>query len=294
MTTAEGQCMSRLGLPHFPTTRWSLVLRTGDENSGIRRQALGELLRDYLRPMRYYLLTRQRLATDAADDLLQGFLCERVLEENLVPRARQQRGKFRTFLLTALDHYVALHFRRNNAPRREPERAAVSLDEVPAPPDTSADPAEAFDRVWARGVLDLAVRRMRRECRESFRHDLWAVFQARVLEPALSGVEAVAYEQVADRMALASPAEAANLLVTAKRMFARNLRAVIADYVQTEAEIDQEVAELRTIVSRGGAGGSVTASLLTAGPGEEDAGGAGDARDPSDAGDVGHAGQRDP
>src|ERR1700677_2779450 len=82
----------------FPVTRWSLVVRAADTDAGIKRIALTELLEKYLPALRSYLRLSKRLDADRADDLLQSFLASKVLDEDLIERADQRRGKFRTFL----------------------------------------------------------------------------------------------------------------------------------------------------------------------------------------------------
>ena len=234
----------------FPTTRWSLVIAAGGDSALMRREALGALLRDYLVPLRHYLVRRRRLSPHDADDLLQGFVSEKVLRDELVPRARRNRGRFRTFILTALNQFLAGQARHAGRKKRR-LFGGTSLDAVPEPPDASADPAEAFEVTWARGVLDLAQGRMRAECESSARADLWAVFEARVLRPTLENVEPTPYDQLAASLSLASADEVYPLLTTAKRMFARNLRAVLAEYARDEAEVDEEIAALRAVLAAG-------------------------------------------
>ena len=245
--------MSPPGAMRFPTTRWSLVVAAGDGSARVRREALGTLLKDYLVPLRHYLVRRRRIPPHDADDLLQGFVSEKVLRDELVPRARQSRGRFRTFLLTALNQFLAGRARHAGRKKRLllAGTSLASLASLPEPPDESADPAEAFEVTWARGVLDLAQRRTRAECESSGRADLWAVFQARVLRPTLENVEPTPYERLAVSLSLPSADDVYPLLTTAKRMFARNLRAVVGEYVRDEAEVDQEIAALRAAVAAG-------------------------------------------
>src|SRR5687767_4813885 len=85
----------------FPTTHWSVLERAGDDDEAVRRQALLELLRDYVPALRSYLVHAKRMAPDRADDLLQQFLADKVLEEDLMPKAQREKGKFRSFLRAA-------------------------------------------------------------------------------------------------------------------------------------------------------------------------------------------------
>jgi hypothetical protein len=91
---------------------------------------------------------------------------------------------------------------------------------------------------------------MRDECDAKGRADLWRVFECRVLG-FMTGQAPVPYEQLVGECRLASPSRAANLLVTAKRMFTRILREVIGDTVGSEEEADEEIRELKAALSRG-------------------------------------------
>jgi RNA polymerase sigma-70 factor (ECF subfamily) len=232
----------------FPTTHWSLVARVGHDDGSVRRAALVELLTRYLPALRTHLVLRKGLRRDRADDVLQQFLADKVLEDDLIPRARREKGKFRTFLLTALDRFVANVFRHEAAQKRRPA-GEVPLEEAAGEADDAAGPAAAFDAAWARQVVAQGVEATRFECEASARPDVWGVFEARVLGPTLDGADPVPHEQLAERFGFRSAEESANLLVTGKRMFARNLRAVVGRYEPGEAEIDAEIADLRATLS---------------------------------------------
>jgi len=90
----------------FPSTRWSLVDRAGQGDSQARREALGKLLECYLPALQAHLVHHNRLPPEKADDLVQEFVADKVLEKDLMARADQRLGKLRTFLLTALNRFV--------------------------------------------------------------------------------------------------------------------------------------------------------------------------------------------
>src|SRR5678815_584864 len=108
-------------LPHpssgqeFPTTRWSLIERTQCADGApvaAGRTAMGMVLTRYLPPLRAHLL-RRGIAADRVDDLLQGFIADKVLERDLLATADRERGRFRSFLITALNNYAANQLRAN-------------------------------------------------------------------------------------------------------------------------------------------------------------------------------------
>lgn len=239
----------------FPNTAWSLVARATHVRSSVRRRTLEALLRQYLPALRAYLMARRRLGPHEADDLLQGFLASKVLEQQILRRADPARGKFRTFLMTALERYAVSEYRRESAAKRSPGAAPAPLGALPeAEHPASREAADLFDVAWAKQAVEVAVGRMRRECEAGGRTDLWGVFKARVLDPALHGEEPAPYERLVPALGLDSPAKAANLLATAKRMFARNLREVAAEYADDEADAEEELRRLRAVLAQGNGG----------------------------------------
>jgi DNA-directed RNA polymerase specialized sigma24 family protein len=239
----------------FPMTPWSLVARAATDGTegaaATMREALGTLLQRYLPALRAHLILHRRIAPDLADDLLQSFVSRKVLEQRLIARSDRTRGRFRSFLLKALDHYVIDQLRqqksRGGAPSQLDEMQELDL----ADDDAEAQPSQAFDRAWAKEVVAEAVRRMRAECQRTSRPDVWGVFEHRVLAPSLHGAEPLPYEQLVKTYALDSPAQASNVLMTAKRTFARMLRGVIAESAEDDAEIEQDLRDLKQILASG-------------------------------------------
>lgn len=239
-----------LGMPiHFPTTRWSLVLRAGGGEAGAARVALDELLRRYLRPLRAYLVHSRGLAGDEAEDLLQGFIADRILEQSLIGAADPERGRFRTFLLCALDRYVTDQLRYHGRLKRRASGPVLTLDQAAGIAGGAMEPRELFDIEWAREVLGRALESMRRQCEAGGREDLWVIFEGRVLGPTLAGESPVPYPELAQRLGRSALEQGPNLLVTAKRMFQRALRQVIGEYAADEREVDAEIADLERILS---------------------------------------------
>ena len=248
----------------FPTTHWSLVRRSGADPSAAQREALGDLLRRYQAAFRTFVAVRFSLPPDRADDLVQGFILSRLLERNLAAGARADRGKFRNLLMTALEGYAIDQRRRATAAKRRFENDAgggvpVSDVTVAGAAATATvgggrvpdDPAAAFDVAWASAAVRQAVERMR-QVTEPVRPDLWGVFADRVLGPAFDGQQPTAYAELVGRLGFADEGQASNALHTAKRIFARNLRGVVAEYALTADEVDREIADLRAVLANGG------------------------------------------
>jgi RNA polymerase sigma-70 factor (ECF subfamily) len=261
--SAKDPMQTRIDLPRpkvpraseIPATRWTLVGRAESAQPADARAALDELLRLYLPAMRAHLLARTHMSPERADDVLQAFITDKVLAKHLLASADRTRGRFRTFLLTALDRFAIDRMRVEGAAKRSPEaqgKHMMDVDDEATPQPTSpiGDPSIEFDRAWARQTVAEATRRMRDECTANNRMDLWGVFEARLLLPATDGRPAVPHEELAKLHGFPSASHASNALGTAKQMFARHLRAVVGAYTTGPLELDQEISDLWQIFSR--------------------------------------------
>ena len=151
----------------FRTTHWSLVSLAGDANSPQATAALERLCQTYWLPL-YSYIRRQGYAPHDAQDLAQGFFA-RLLRMNSLASVAQQKGKFRTFLLAALHHFLSDELDHARAEKRGGGRNLISLDEasaeqryleVPAPDLT---PEKLYDRRWALTVMEQALDRLRKD-----------------------------------------------------------------------------------------------------------------------------------
>ena len=231
----------------FPSTQWSLVDRAAAGDTSARQRALGDLLTRYLPALRAHLVVKKRINREKADDLLQGFITSKVLEQGLIARADPDKGRFRALLLTSLNHYVIdVHRQQAGTP---PAFSLSDSDRLPPSGDSDAG-SDVFDVAWAREMLADVLRRMRTECDQNRRPDIWGIFNCRIVGPILENAKTLPYEQLVRRFGFRSPTQAANALVTAKRMFIRILRTVIGEYA-SESAVDAEIRDLHQILARG-------------------------------------------
>lgn len=149
----------------FDTTRWSIVLRARGESADARA-ALEVLCRTYRPAVLAYIRSRPH-AGDAAEDLTQAFFAS-FLERAWHSSADPQRGRFRSFLLTALKRFLIDADAEARALKRGGGCRFQSLDENTARGLASGDtPERAFERAWARAVLGAALARLRDEAEEA-------------------------------------------------------------------------------------------------------------------------------
>jgi DNA-directed RNA polymerase specialized sigma24 family protein len=233
-----------------PLTRWSLVSRAAHQQTTVKVQALDELLTLYRPVLRIHLIRNLRLPPDRADDIVQSFLAEKVLAKNVLAKADRRKGRFRSFLLKVFTNYVFSALRRDQAQKRGPtDSQMVNLDEAPDLASSAPEIYQAFNVSWARQILSEVIQRMRRECAAKGRDDLWQVFECRILAPTLDQAPAPAYEALVTQFGFQSPAQASNLLITAKRMFQRILKEVVRDTVTDEADVAAEIRDMARILA---------------------------------------------
>lgn len=176
----------------FQTTHWTELLAARTLTPERRREVVATIVGRYWKPV-YAYLRRKGKDNEEAKDLTQGFFEKVVLGRRLIQQADQRKGKFRSFLLTALDHYVADAFAKERAKKRMPPGGLVRLDRTDFPDvpvsGHASTPAEAFTYAWACQMLDEVLAAVETGCRKDRLGQHWEVFRRTVVEPALSGAE---------------------------------------------------------------------------------------------------------
>jgi hypothetical protein len=109
---------------------------------------------------------------------------------------------------------------------------------------------EQFDRLFFHEAIHETLRRMKQRCAETDREVLWRLFEVRVLDQAFDGTQPVPYNRLVPLLQLDTSLQAANLVITAKRMFVRTLRSVIRDYAATDAELNGELEAVKRCLDR--------------------------------------------
>jgi len=238
----------------YPSTHWSLIYLATLPEEQAGEGALNRLLARYCPPLLAHLEFRFHLPRERAEDLLQAFVERKVLARQLLGRADRARGRFRTFLLNALDNFVKDELRTHGCARRQPVGGLVPLDEALDAPDVApaGNGADPFEREWALTVLDEAERGTRAFYESKGRQDTWGVFRDGVLAPLREGVARAGDEELARRHGFESARQASNAIVTAKREFGKILRAVVGRYAADDADVDAELRELMTVLARAG------------------------------------------
>jgi len=229
--------------PQFKQTRWSLVRRAAGFDSPESREALEVLCRMYCFPI-YAFIRRHGHSRPDAQDLTQEFF-SRLLVSNSISRADPKLGKFRSFLLGALKHFLSDVQRKADSWKRGGGVEIISLDEAQTEEQYQAElvddraPDKLFADRWAVVLLESAMARLQQEFRAAGKERQFEVLK---LFLSSEGGED-GYEQAA--RALNSSAKSVAVAVyRLRRRFRHVLRSEIADTVGTPDEVDEEYRSL--------------------------------------------------
>jgi RNA polymerase sigma factor (sigma-70 family) len=227
----------------FASTHWSLVLAAGKDGSPDARAALEKLCRLYWYPL-YSFVRLSGYAPLDAQDLTQGFFLQ-LLQKNYLDAVDPRKGKFRSFLLASLKHYLSNERDRARAQKRGGGQVPISIDEQDAEgryrlePVAQMTPEKLYERRWALTVLDQTLARLREEYDSSGRSELFNKLKA-----GLTGEDpGLAHAEIGRQLGMSSGAVkvASHRL---RRRFREILRAEIAETVASPDEIDEELRHL--------------------------------------------------
>jgi RNA polymerase sigma factor (sigma-70 family) len=229
------------GRQNFPTTQWGLVAATSAEVTIEARAALDALYRVYCYPV-YAYIRRRGYDRQDAQDLTQDFFVY-LLEKSALGRADPQRGRFRSFLLGTLNHFLAHAAERARAHKRGGDCQFVYLDDDAAENcyelAARMTAEKIFEVRWAGALIKAALVRLRGELQTG---DKGRLFEA--IEGFLLDGEDASYQQVADGLGL-SLAAIKTAIHRIRRRYRALLREEVARTVTTPAEVEEELSCLR-------------------------------------------------
>lgn len=244
------------------STRWSLVLAAGRDDGDAGRAALARLCESYW-PCVLAAVRRRVGDEHAAQDLTQEFFAS-LIERRLVARATPERGRFRAYLFTTLQHFLINAWEKSKARKRGGGVTPASLDalargaaqaaaggedaretlDFAAPAPTQTPDAE-FDRQWAVALLNQVLDRLAEEYSAGGRSELFET-----LKPTLIGDDAAATSEALG-LRLKMSAVAVRAATTRMRKRYRDLlRETVAHTVADPSEVDDELRELFRVLSR--------------------------------------------
>lgn len=233
----------------FVTTHWSVVLASRRAESREAEAALEKLCQAYWYPL-YAFVRRQGHGPHEAQDLTQEFFAT-LLAKNFLDSVDQEKGKFRSFLLAAISHFLANQRDRANAVKRGGGKAIISLDEIAAEerysfePASGSTPEQEFEKRWAVTLLDQAFAAIRREYEEAGKSRIFEELKTFLADETGSGD----YAEPGMKLGM-NPNTVAVTVRRMRQRYRELVYAEVANTVSSGEEIEQEMNHLLAVLSR--------------------------------------------
>lgn len=232
----------------FATTHWSVVLAARDTSSPAADLALAELCRIYWYPL-YAFIRRKGHRPHDAQDLTQAFFA-RLLEKNYVAQADRERGRFRTYLLAALTHFLADEWDKSKRLKRGGGREIMSFDAASAEeryrlePVDQLDAAKLYERRWVTTLFDQVLARLEQEFRDTGKGALFSS-----LKSSLIGEDsALSYVQIGTQLGMSEDA-VKQAVHRMRRRYRELFREEIAQTVAGPDEVEDELNHIFSVLS---------------------------------------------
>lgn len=230
----------------FLTTHWSLIdsIRNDADSNQV---LIGTLLKDYWKPV-YAYLRRHGRSNEDAKDLTQAFFHEIVLGNELVQQADPCKGRFRSFLLTALRRYLINVNRKETARKRIPKGRLIPLDVVDASAlgvfSDDLSPDDCFNCAWVSSLLERVFADVEAACHQDGKTVHWKLFEARVLQPIMDQSDPPSVAELCHTYGIADGPTLANMITTTKRRIRSALEKQIKALVSSPDEVSDELQEM--------------------------------------------------
>jgi RNA polymerase sigma factor (sigma-70 family) len=232
----------------FDTTRWSIIAAARGSDAEAARAALSTLCEAYWYPL-YAYIRKWGADPDAARDLTQAFLAS-LLERRDLEQVRPERGRFRTFLLASLKHFLLNDAARSRAMKRGGGVALLPLafDDAEGrylfePADVTT-PETLYERRWALTVLERVIATVQEKWQHAGRADEFDVLKASLMGEGPPGGYAAAARQLG--MTEGAVKVAVHRL---RRTFRAELRSAIAETLADPSDVDEELKYLERALS---------------------------------------------
>lgn len=239
---------STRGAAQFTTTHWSVVLAAGHASSPDAHAALEQLCRAYWYPL-YAYVRRRGYGPEDAEDLTQSFFARLLAKDNLA-KADRERGRFRTFLITSLNNFLADEWDKSRCQKRGGGLTIVSFHAVAAEeryqlePQDPYDAMTIFERRWVATLMNAVLARLEREYRNAGKQKLFAV-----LKDFIAGDHGrISYAEAGRKFHLSENA-IKQTVHRLRRRYRQLFRDEIAQTVANPAEIEDEVRHILAVVS---------------------------------------------
>ena len=231
----------------FLTTHWSLFEDVNQSEDDRARALIGSLLKRYWKPV-YCYLRRRGFDNEDAKDLTQGFFHQVVLGRQLIRKADRSKGRFRNFLLTALNRYLLSVKHVEKAHKRIPKDKLVPLEGIDPNnvPRISPEltPEDSFHYAWISSLLERVLEEVEAQCYNDGKMVHWQIFRDRVLQPILDNTDPPSMTMTCQHYGIEDGITISNMTVTVKRRLQKVLRRHLRDLVTSEEEIEEEFQDV--------------------------------------------------
>ena len=236
------------GPGRFATTQWSLILAAGRPGSPGARAALEHLCAIYWYPV-FAFVRRRGHSVEEAEDLTQSFF-GRLIEKEDLAAADRERGRFRTFLLTACEHFLLNERDRSRALKRGGGQELLSIDVVAAERRYQSSlghdetPEHHYDRQWCLAMLASVLDSVRDEYVEAGKGNLFERLRGFLAMEDATGT----YAEASSDLGM-TPAAVKVAVHRLRHRYRKALRRRVAETVDSEEAIDDEMRYLMKTVS---------------------------------------------
>jgi len=163
------------------TTAWTIFDKIKSGNKILEEEAIKELINIYEYPVKLYY--KRKYTQEKAEELTQGFICDKVIEKSFFKKAdKNKKGKFRFYLKRALDNYEHEVYRKGETLERHPEGGLASLSNITnddfSLSASDMKPDDILIHDWAKNLLNTAINQFKEICDEKNLNTHWIVFEA--------------------------------------------------------------------------------------------------------------------
>jgi RNA polymerase sigma factor (sigma-70 family) len=212
----------------FANTRWTLILRARDEKQ------LGEFLQNYWKPI-YFYIRRKGQDVEDAKDLTQSFFLD-FMERDALGRVTRSKGRFRSYLLACLDHFLSNEYDRRKAQKRGAGRVFAidfeTAENIFARTDVDS-PEKAYRRQWAIDHIERALLALKAEMGERFD----------ALREYITAGQPGTLKTVAEKLGL-SESNVKVIIHRSRKRYRELLKEEVARTVERPGDVEEELLEL--------------------------------------------------
>jgi DNA-directed RNA polymerase specialized sigma24 family protein len=229
----------------FPATRHSVIERIRDANPDARREAFGDLIAGYWKPLYKHLRITWHLEADEAGDLTQAFFAD-AFQKSWLERYEPDKARFRTFVRVCADRFVMNVRQSASRQKRGGGATIVPLDFDGAERElavlqtaAAVEPDAFFHQEFVRALFDRTVQELRTECDAAGKSVHFTLFERYDLAP----VGGVSYAQLAGELGLTTT-QVTNALAQVRRRFRERALDTLRGLCGSDREFRREAREL--------------------------------------------------